>query len=68
MEGTAELEMLDTKKLANVLGFSRQKIWRLKSKGLLPPPLIPGVGPSDRGCAWSVDQIRRWQCGESKRQ
>jgi excisionase family DNA binding protein len=56
MEGTAELEMLDTKKLAKVLGVSPQTVRKWHKSGKLPAPKIPG-----RNCMWTIPQIKRWQ-------
>lgn len=51
----ADLILLSTADLAQLLGTSTRTIWRLLSQGKLPKPLRLGARPR-----WLANEVERW--------
>lgn len=49
------VELVNARELARVLAVSERTLYRLKSTGELPPPVV--LGGSVR---WRLDEIRQW--------
>ena len=50
-----EVELVNARELAKVLSVSERTLYRLKSTGELPPPIV--LGGSVR---WRLTEIRQW--------
>lgn len=57
--GVIALSLIRPKKLAKVLGMSEAFIWKLRSEGELPPPVIIGRGPK-AAIGWREEDIAEW--------